>query len=659
MKEQWNESTATAKGLYDPSFEHDNCGIGAVVNIKGIKTHQTVENALKIVENLKHRAGKDADGKTGDGVGILLQISHKFFKKATEPLGIKLGEERDYGVGMFFFPQDELKTNQAKKMFEVIVEKEGMEFLGWRQVPIHPDKLSDKARGCMPCIIILYHGIDHKEEGKMELQLVKKYDARAWDGVVVPLGEGNLNSYQGPWEQELAAVRASGRFEGKPGEIFRFSVLSEGVLTQIFLLGLGKDWSLEQVLESCAKVYRQCQELDLRAVCTDLRGVCPQFTPALFQKAAEAAALTGYRFDKYKTTPAAPGIETAAFLCEMPERYEAALVEAEVSAEATCIARDLINEPPTVLTPAKLAQAAQELFKETPVKVTVYGRDEVERIGLTAFLEVGKGSIYEPKLIVMEYTGAQDVESRLGLIGKGLTYDSGGYSLQSSEFMETMQHDMSGAAAVMGALWATQKRGLRINITGVVAACENKLSATAYVPGDVIRSMSGRYIEVNNTDAEGRITLADAVTYTKQCCGVDRIVDIATLTDGIQTALGNRRCGAFTNNRALTAQVEKGAAAACERMWELPCDENLRRVLDSRVAHLKNSAMGSSVGGYATVGAMFVKEFVEETPWVHLDIGGTAWTTECEGIYTKGGIGFGTRMLYETFKVMEKEGTQI
>ena len=222
-----------------------------------------------------------------------------------------------------------------------------------------------------------------------------------------------------------------------------------------------------------------------------------------------------------------------------------------------------------------------------------------------------------------------------------------------------MQHDMSGAAAVMGALWAAQKRGLRINITGVVAACENKLSATAYVPGDVIRSMSGRYIEVNNTDAEGRITLADAVTYAKQCCGVDRIVDIATLTDGIQTALGNRRCGAFSNNRALTAQVEKGAAAACERMWELPCDEKLRRVLDSRVAHLKNSAMGSSVGGYATVGAMFVKEFVEETPWIHLDIGGTAWTTECEGIYTKGGIGFGTRMLYETFKVMEKEGTQV
>ena len=153
MSKQWNESTATAKGLYDPRYEHDNCGIGAVVNIKGIKTHETVENALKIVENLKHRAGKDADGKTGDGVGILLQISHKFFKKVTKPLGIELGDERDYGVGMFFFPNDEFKTIQAKKMLEVIVEKEGLEFLGWRQVPTEPDKLSKKARDCMPCIM--------------------------------------------------------------------------------------------------------------------------------------------------------------------------------------------------------------------------------------------------------------------------------------------------------------------------------------------------------------------------------------------------------------------------------------------------------------------------------------------------------------------------
>ena len=139
-------------GLYEPEFEHDNCGIGAVVNIKGIKTHDTVENALKIVENLEHRAGKDAEGKTGDGVGILLQISHKFFKKVADELGIELGEEREYGVGMFFFPQDELKRNQAKKMFETILEKEGLKFLGWREVPIKPGVLGHKALEKMPNI---------------------------------------------------------------------------------------------------------------------------------------------------------------------------------------------------------------------------------------------------------------------------------------------------------------------------------------------------------------------------------------------------------------------------------------------------------------------------------------------------------------------------
>ena len=140
-------------GLYDPRFEHDNCGIGAVANIKGIKTHKTVDQALHIVEHLEHRAGKDAEGKTGDGVGILLQISHKFFSKAAKQLGIELGEERDYGVGMFFFPQDELKRNRAKKMFEVIVGKEGMEFLGWREVPTDPTKLGQKAVDCMPYIM--------------------------------------------------------------------------------------------------------------------------------------------------------------------------------------------------------------------------------------------------------------------------------------------------------------------------------------------------------------------------------------------------------------------------------------------------------------------------------------------------------------------------
>lgn len=488
----------------------------------------------------------------------------------------------------------------------------------------------------------------------MKLKLCKDYGPQNWDGVVIPLCEGIPFPSQLPCFHELEAIYSQGKFHAKPGELFRFTTFQNGYLTQYFLVGLGKNPDLERILYTCADIYRQCHDLGLSCVLTDLRSMENSMDDAAFQKIVEALLLTGYRFDKYKSMPTLPGIQEAALLCIMPERYCNALEAARVCAKATCLARDLINEPPSVMTPAKLAQSVQEIFAESSVKVTIYDRAQVAQIGLTAFLEVAKGSIQEPQLIVMEYTGAPAaLERRLGLIGKGLTYDSGGYSLQSSEFMETMQHDMSGAAAVICALWAAQAQKLAVNVTGVVAACENKLSATAFVPGDVISSMSGRFIEVNNTDAEGRITLADAVTYVKQCCGVDCIVDIATLTDGIQTALGNRRCGLFTNDHTLSSIVEAGAKAACERVWELPCDENLRHVLDSRVAHLKNSAMGSSVGGYATVGAMFIKEFVDETPWVHLDIGGTAWTRECESIYTKGGIGFGTRLLYETMRLME------
>ena len=266
--------------------------------------------------------------------------------------------------------------------------------------------------------------------------------------------------------------------------------------------------------------------------------------------------MSGYRFERYKPKSQGAGIQEAAFCCAQTEEFRSALRDAEIGAGAACMARDLINEPPNIMTPECLAQSARRILADTSVKVRVYGREETAGIGLSAFLEVGKGSLREPKLIVMEYMGDPGrPERRLGLIGKGLTYDSGGYSLQSSEFMETMQHDMSGGAAVIGALWAAQARGLAVNVTGIIAACENKLSASAYVPGDVIPSMSGRYIEVNNTDAEGRITLADAVTYAKRCCGVDRIIDIATLTDGIQTALGNRRCGLFTNHRALAAEM--------------------------------------------------------------------------------------------------------
>ena len=187
--------------LYDPRFEHDNCGIGAVVNIKGVKTHETVANALKIVENLEHRAGKDAEGKTGDGVGILLQISHKFFQKTCQSIGISLCGERDYGIGMFFFPQDEMKRNQAKKMFEVIVKKEGMEFLGWRKVPTAPEVLGTKARECMPYIMQGFikrpRGVAKGLDFDRKLYVVRRIFEQSNDNTYVPSLSSRTIAYKG------------------------------------------------------------------------------------------------------------------------------------------------------------------------------------------------------------------------------------------------------------------------------------------------------------------------------------------------------------------------------------------------------------------------------------------------------------------------------
>lgn len=475
----------------------------------------------------------------------------------------------------------------------------------------------------------------------MNLELCKAFQHTEYDAFVLPQIEGALHVPQALRDEQLTTALEDGGFTGAAEQLRQLTFFAQGRVRNIILIGLGKEPTRASALDDSSLAYRACQELRCTSVLTD----AAHLNQELFGALCESAVLSGYRFDRYKTVPSPAGIKRACFVCAEEAAFALVLREARVLAEATLTARDLINEPPTVMTPARLAEDIIALMRDTSVRVTVYGQAQIESLGLTAFLEVAKGSLAEPKLIVMEYDGADAQSARLGLIGKGLTYDSGGYSLQSSPFMETMQHDMSGGAAVAAAVRAAAQLGLRINVTAVIAACENKLSATAYVPGDVIPSMSGRYIEINNTDAEGRVTLADAVTYLQKHHAIDRIVDIATLTDGIQTALGNRRAGLFSNDRALADAVFRAGERAAEPVWELPCDEHIRHVLDSRVAHLKNSAMGSDVGAYATVGAMFIREFVEDKPWAHLDIGGVAWTREQEYYYTKGGVGFGARLL--------------
>ena len=269
---------------------------------------------------------------------------------------------------------------------------------------------------------------------------------------------------------------------------------------------------------------------------------------------------------------------------------------------------------------------------------------------MKAFLEVARGSDREPKVIAMSYYGNPESPEVLGLVGKGLCYDSGGYSLKPSTGMETMHTDMGGAGAVIGAISAIAKMRRKVNVTAVVAACENILSAHAYHPGDIIDSMAGKTIEINNTDAEGRVTLADAVTFAIREQKATHIIDVATLTGAAITALGNEITAVVSDSDTLWEKVQRAAGPSCEKVWRLPVDDVLGKALDSKIADMRNSS-GRAAG--TICGGMFIQKFAEGLPWLHLDIAGTSYTdgnTTC----SFGATGVGVRLLYHTAKNCEK-----
>lgn len=267
--------------------------------------------------------------------------------------------------------------------------------------------------------------------------------------------------------------------------------------------------------------------------------------------------------------------------------------------------------------------------------------------GLLASYSVGKGSDNQPRFIVMEYLNDKDSNERLGLVGKGITYDSGGYSLKPSDSMKTMFDDMSGAATVIGSIYAMAKANLKANVVGCIAACENAVSGHSYKPGDIIGSLSGKTIEIDNTDAEGRVTLADSVYYTATELKATRVIDLATLTGACLIALGEVYTGAVTNNQEFLDEVVKSAKVSGERIWQLPTHPLLGKLNDSRVADIKNS--GGRLGGTITAG-MFIGEFVNNLPWVHLDIAGTAYLSSAYEYLPLGATGVHVKTLFNLVK---------
>ena len=353
-----------------------------------------------------------------------------------------------------------------------------------------------------------------------------------------------------PTNNKIVEVLKSKKvFEGKSGQIFYKT--TEDLNYEIFV-GLGRFDELEKVdlINAVAKGIKQAEKLkinDLSINFVKANGLC---TGGITTAIVHGIKLAGYKFDKYKNNEKfyLPNVTILGAPKEKVDKMRKKIQEAINVADGIILARDLVNEPSNVLYPETLAQRAVKAGKESGFEVEVFNEEKIEELGMKAFLEVGKGSVHKPRLIVMRYNGNENSNERVGLVGKGLTFDTGGYSLKPSSSMDTMKSDMGGAAAVIGTMQALAKNKVEKNVVAVVAACENAISGGSYKPGDIIGSMAGKTIEVLNTDAEGRLTLIDAVTYIIEKENVNKIVDVATLTGAALVALGTEITVVISNN---------------------------------------------------------------------------------------------------------------
>jgi leucyl aminopeptidase len=450
----------------------------------------------------------------------------------------------------------------------------------------------------------------------------------------------------------LALALRDQRFEGRVAEVADVHTGGRLAAKRIIVVGLGPrgECTAEVLRRAAATAARRARDLGAATVAIPVLGTrAPSLgIVARAQATGEGALLGLYRFDRYKEKRsgdrAVDGLSllVAAARDRAPARE--GLGRAELSAEATCFARDLINEPANSVTATALAEMAQTIAKEAGLRIRVLDRAACEKMGMGAFLGVNSGSVEPPRFIHLTYAPKRAARRRVVLIGKGITFDSGGLDLKTAEGMAWMKGDMSGAAAVLGVLKVLPRLRPAVEVHGLIAATDNMPSGSATKPGDVLRAMNGKTIEVNNTDAEGRLTLADAIAYARKEIKPHEIVDIATLTGACSIALGSLCAGAMSNDPPLQSRVLAAGTRAGERLWPLPLIDEYREGLRSEVADLRNT--GPRPGGAITAG-LFIREFAGDTPWVHLDIAGVAFTDKDLAYAPKGGVGFGARTLIE------------
>jgi leucyl aminopeptidase len=446
----------------------------------------------------------------------------------------------------------------------------------------------------------------------------------------------------------LADLRASGEFTGK---LYETALLHRPQVVRakrLIVIGGGsrEKFSTVEVRNIGGALVRILKCKGVRSIALTLpdQGVSDVPLAEYVTAATEGAILGAWEPDKYKSDPKIKEKQIDSFTIAIPGGNSGALNEAlrrgEIIAESQNLTRDLVNEPANKLTPAALAETAKQMAGECELACEVLDQNEMTKLGMGALLGVAQGSTNPPFLIVIKYNPpAVAGNAHLALVGKGVTFDTGGISIKPSEGMEKMKYDMAGAAAVIGAMRAIGRLKPSIPVTGYIPTVENMVNGNAQRPGDIVKALSGKTIEVLNTDAEGRLILADAITYANRN-GATHIVDAATLTGAIAIALGHYNIGAFTNDQALLDRVLSASRQAGEKTWQLPMDEEYKEYLKSAFADLPN--IGGRYGGSITA-AWFLREFADPTPWVHLDIASTAWLDDGKAWLSKGPTGVAVR----------------
>jgi len=444
---------------------------------------------------------------------------------------------------------------------------------------------------------------------------------------------------QNGWFEE---VRTAGELTGK---LYEIAILHrpQGIAAKrLVLIGGGKrsSFSTVEARRIAGSLVRTLKSKGVKSAALLLDTADAAFISA----AAEGAVLGEWEADKYKSDPKKHEKRLESFsLClstGAPPEAERALQQGRIIAEAQNLARDLVNEPANKLKPADLAEAARAMSASYGLECKVLDTEAMTKLGMGALLGVAQGSSNPPFLIVIDYKPAAPAGSdHLALIGKGVTFDTGGISIKPSDGMEKMKYDMAGAAAVIGAMRAIAQLKPAIPVTAYIPTVENMINGDAQRPGDIVTALSGKTIEVLNTDAEGRLILADAITYANRN-GATHLVDAATLTGAIGVALGHYNMGAFTNNEQFLARFMTAARTAGEKAWQLPMDEEYKEYLKSAYADLPN--IGGRYGGSISA-AWFVREFADPTPWVHLDIASTAWLDDGKAWLSKGPSGVAVR----------------